>query len=163
MIYAYRDAALAPVPVTMVFGAVGPSSFYLEDWVNMGADPSHPIPVDPDADYSGLAGLFSAMAGKEITADQFATGAYLEQIKDISAAMWIDENSVPSVCAYGSWDKVQPFLASGRLESALSQYHIPHEYIVCEHSGHGLQNDNAQYARYMDKVSEYLHTYMPVD
>lgn len=163
MIYAYRDAALAPVPVTMVFGAVGPSSFYLEDWVNMGADPGHPIPVDPDADYSGLAGLFSAMVGKEITADQFATGAYLEQIKDISAAMWIDENSVPSVCAYGSWDKVQPFLASGRLESALSQYHIPHEYIVCEYSGHGLQNDNAQYARYMDKVSEYLHTYMPVD
>ena len=32
MLYAYRDAELSPVPVRMVFGAVGPSSFYPEDW-----------------------------------------------------------------------------------------------------------------------------------
>lgn len=114
MLYAYRDADTSPVPVKMVFGAVGPSCFYLEDWINMGADPNHPNPVDPDADYSGIAGLFSVMAGKEITADMFATGAYLKQLKDISAAMWIDESSVPTVCAYGSWDKVQAFGASKR-------------------------------------------------
>lgn len=160
MIYAYRDAGTSPVPVKMVFGAVGPSCFYLEDWINMGADPDHPNPVDPDADYSGIAGLFSAMAGKEITEDMLETGAYLEQVKDISAAMWIDENSVPTVCAYGSWDKAQAFLASKRLDSALTQYNIPHEYIVCGHSGHGLQNDNAKYAMYMEKVSEYLDTYL---
>lgn len=163
MLYAYRDAGVSPVPVTMVFGAVGPSCFYLEDWINMGADPNHPIAVDPEADYSGMAGLFSVMAGKEITADMFATGAYLEQVKDISAAMWIDENSVPSVFAYGSWDKVQAFGASRRLDAALTKYNIPHEYIVCEHSGHGLQNDNARYGEYMEKISEYLNTYMPVN
>lgn len=163
MLYAYRDARTSPVPVTMVFGAVGPSCFYLEDWINMGADPGHPNPVDPGADYSGTAGLFFVMAGKSITADLFETGAYLELVKDISAAMWIDENSVPSVCAYGAWDRVQAFGASRRLDQALTQYNIPHEYIVCEHSGHGLQNDNAQYAKYMDKISEYLNRYMPVE
>ena len=31
MIYAYRDAAQAPVPVVLTFGAVGPASFYQED------------------------------------------------------------------------------------------------------------------------------------
>lgn len=163
MLYAYRDAASSPVPVKMTFGAVGPSCFYLEDWINMGADPNHPAAVDPDADYSGMAELFSVMAGKEITADMFESGAYLKQVKDISAAMWIDKHSVPTVCAYGSWDKVQPFSASKRLETALTQNNIPHEYIVFEHSGHGLQNDNAQYATYMDQVSEYLDTYLPVD
>ena len=162
MLYAYRDAGTSPVPVKLVFGAVGPSCFYLEDWINMGADPNHPNAVDPDADYSGIAGLFSVMAGKEITADMFADGTYLEQVKDISAAMWIDENSVPTVCAYGSWDKVQAFGASKRLDSALTQYHIPHEYIVFPHSGHGLQNDNAKYAEYMEKISEYLNAYMPI-
>ena len=40
MLYAYRDADTSPVPVKMTFGAVGPSCFYLEDWINMGADPS---------------------------------------------------------------------------------------------------------------------------
>lgn len=163
MLYAYRDAETSPVPVKMVFGAVGPSCFYLEDWINMGADPEHPQPVDPDTDYSGIAGLFSAMSGKEMTADMFATGAYLEQVKDISAAMWINEKSVPSVCAYGSWDRVQAFGASRRLDAALTEYHVPHEYIVFPHSGHGLQNDNELYGAYMDKVTEYLDTYMPID
>ena len=37
---------------------------------------------------------------------------------------------------------------------------VPHEYIVFPHSGHGLQNDNAQYALYMEKVEEYLERYM---
>lgn len=160
MLYAYRDADVSPVPVKMVFGAVGPSCFYLEDWINMGADPNHPISIDPSMDYSGMAGLFSVMAGKEITADMFESGAYLEQVKDISAAMWIDENSVPTVCAYGSWDKVQAFSASKRLDAALTKYGVPHEYIIFEHSGHGLQNDNAQYEVYMEKVIEYLDRYL---
>ena len=37
MIYAYRDADEAPVPVVFTFGAVGPSSFYREDWGIFGA------------------------------------------------------------------------------------------------------------------------------
>ena len=32
MIYAYRDSGTSPVPVVFTFGAVGPSSFYVEDW-----------------------------------------------------------------------------------------------------------------------------------
>ena len=160
MLYAYRDAGTSPVPVKLVFGAVGPSCFYLEDWINMGADPHHPKAVDPSGDYSGMAGLFYAMSGKEITADMLADGSYLDAVKDISAAMWVDENSPPSVHAYGAWDRVQAFAASRRLDAALTGHGVPHEYLVFEHSGHGLQNDNAQYALYMEKVEEYLERYM---
>lgn len=59
-------------------------------------------------------------------------------------------------------DKAQAFSASKRLDSALTEYNIPHEYIVFAHSGHGLQNDNTKYAEYMEKISEYLNTYMPI-
>ncbi len=38
MIYAYRDAIDSPVPVKLTFGAVGPSSFYAEDWDIYGFD-----------------------------------------------------------------------------------------------------------------------------
>ncbi len=160
MLYAYRDAGTSPVPVKLVFGAVGPSCFYLEDWINMGADPHHPKAVDPSGDYSGMAGLFYAMSGKEITADMLADGSYLDAVKDISAAMWVDENSPPSVHAYGAWDRVQAFAASRRLDAALTGHGVPHEYLVFEHSGHGLQNDNAMYALYMEKVEEYLARYL---
>ena len=49
-----------------------------------------------------------------------------------------------------------------RRTTFLEEHGVPHEYIVFPHSGHGLQNDNKLYALYMDKVCEYLDTYMGV-
>ena len=107
--------------------------------------------------------MFSVMSGREIKPEMFGTPEYDEAIKDISALLWVNENSVPSVMAYGKYDKMQSFEASVRLDDALTEHNVPHEYIVCEHSGHGLQNDNKQYKLYMEKVCEYLEMYMPVD
>lgn len=154
LLYAYRDAKDSPVPVKMVFEAVGPSCFYPEDWSNYGFDKAE--------NKEAAAGMFSVMAGKPIDPDLIGTPEYDEEIKDISAALWIDENSVPTVCAYGVYDKIQPFDASKRLAAALEKHNIPHEYIVCEHSGHGLQNDDALYKKFYEKVEEYLDRYMPV-
>ena len=156
MLYAYRDAELSPVPVRMVFGAVGPSSFYPEDWGCYGLD------KNTEESKEAAAGLFSVMAGKEIISDMFGTPEYDEAIKDISALLLIDENTVPSVLAYGKYDKVQSFEASVRLDQALTEHNVPHEYIVCEHSGHGLQNDNKEFLLYNQKMEEYLDKYMPV-
>lgn len=151
-----QDAELSPVPVRMVFGAVGPSSFYPEDWGCYGLD------KNTEESKEAAAGLFSVMAGKEIISDMFGTPEYDEAIKDISALLWIDENTVPSVLAYGKYDKVQSFEASVRLDQALTEHNVPHEYIVCEHSGHGLQNDNKEFLLYNQKMEEYLDKYMPV-
>lgn len=150
LIYAYRDADAAPVPVRMVFEGVGPSSFYPEDWKCYG--------LDQNAE--AAAGLFSQMTGKAITADLFGTEAYDELVKDTSALYWVDENTVPTVIAYGMYDKFQPYEGSVRLEEALDRYNIPHEYIVFEHSGHGLQNDNRRMVQYSEAILEYLNRYM---
>lgn len=162
MIYAYRDAEESPVPVKMTFGAVGPSCFYVEDWINMGTNPNKPVPFDPNGDYQGIADLFYVMSGNEITNDMFKTGEYKESVKNISAEMWINENSVPTVVAYGSWDRVQPFRASLKLKQALENNGVDYQYFEMKHSGHGLQNDSKMYAEYMRKVLEYLDAYMPV-
>lgn len=156
MIYAYRDGADSPVPVRMTFGAVGPSSFYPEDWGCYGLD------QDTDEAKAGAAGLFGTMAGKEITADMFGTPAYDEAIKDISALLWVDDHTVPTLLCYGAHDRVQSFPASRRLDEALTAHNIPHDYLVLEHSGHGLQNDHKDFHTYYQKIEEYLDTYMPV-
>lgn len=162
MIYAYRDTAESPVPVKMTFGAVGPSCFYIEDWINMGVNPDKPVEFDPNGDYQGLADLFYVMSGNKITNDMFKTGEYKELVKNISAEMWINENSVPTVVAYGSWDRVQPFRASLKLKQTLENNGIDYQYFEMKHSGHGLQNDYKMYADYMRKILEYLDTYMPI-
>lgn len=57
LLYAYRDAEQSPVPVKMVFEAVGPASFHHEDWKNYGLDQNT----------EAAANLFSVMSGNAIT------------------------------------------------------------------------------------------------
>lgn len=156
MLYAYRDAAEAPVPVVLTFGAVGPSCFHTEDWDNYGFD------RNTEESYQGAAGLFGVMAGEEITVEEIKSGSYLEKMKPISAMDWITPDSAPTVVAYGARDRVQPFKASLRLKAALEENGVDYQYFECPHSGHGLQNDNAVYKKWLETVEAYLDKYMPV-
>ncbi len=106
--------------------------------------------------------LFGVMAGTEITADMLGTEEYEEAIKPISGYMWITENSVPTVCAYGAYDKVCPFASAKWLVNALEKKSVTYEYIEFTHSGHALQNDNNLYIQYMQTVEEYLAAYLPL-
>lgn len=156
MIYAYRDAAEAPVPVVFTFGAVGPSCFYKNDWDNYGFD------QETEEAYQGCAGIFSAMLGEVITVDELKDGSYVEKMKSISAVDWITPDSPPTVVAYGTHDRIQPFKASLRLKAALEENGVDHVYLELPHSGHGLQNDNAIKKQWMEAIVDYLDKYMPV-
>ena len=157
MIYAYRDGADAPVPLKMTFGAVGPSSFYVEDWDIFG------FSNDTNDSREAAAGLFGVMAGVPLTAGMIEDGSYIELVKPISASMWINENSVPTIVAYGTHDKMQTFKASKRLLKALQENDVDHKYFEARHSGHGLQNDHAIYLEYLQTVEAYLDKHMPVE
>lgn len=156
MIYAYRDCDTSPVPVVFTFGAVGPSSFFKEDWDNYGFD------QNTDEAFKSVAGLFGIMGGVEITTDMIKDGSYQELLKPISAYAWINENSVPTVVAYGTHDRVQPYKGSLRLKKALEDNNIDFKYFELQHSGHGLQNDDKISLQWMQAVEEYLDKYMPV-
>ena len=157
MIYAYRDAQDAPVPVVFTFGAVGPSCFYVEDWGVYGLD------QNTEESRIAAANLFSVMGGVEITPEEIQNGSYTEKMKPISAAEWVSENPIPTVVAYGTCDKVQPFLASLRLKEALEDNGLDYKYYELPHSGHGLQNDDRISEQWMESIDEYLNKYMPVN
>lgn len=157
MLYAYRDAADSPVPVKMMFEAVGPSSFYRSDWGVYGLD------QDTEESRKAAAGLFGIMLGEEIDVAILDTPQYDEVIKPISAFMWVDENTVPSVIAYGTHDRVCPFKTSAHLVNALKENGVDYKYFEMPHSGHGLQNDDKIYEQYMNAVEEYLDKYMKVN
>ncbi|MDO5294507.1 MAG: alpha/beta hydrolase [bacterium] len=148
LLYAYRDAETAPVPVKCVIEAVGPSSFEPDDWYGLGENPE------------AAAGLFSIMSGNVIIADMIGTSAYQDAIKDISPYMWVNETTVPTLMAYGKQDKICPFGTVKYLINALDENHVTYDYIEFSHSGHGLQNDNKQYKQYLEKMDEYLARYL---
>ena len=153
MLYAYRDADTSPIPVKMMFEMVGPASFFAEDWDVYGLDKNK----------EAAAELFGVMLGSEIDKDIIGTDKLQEVMKPISAYAWVDENSVPSVIAYGTYDKVAPFKAVRHLVNALEENNVDYKYFEAPHSGHALQNDNKVYEEFMDTVVEYLDKYMPVE
>ena len=152
MIYAYRDGKEAPVLVVFTYGGVGPSSFYQEDWGVFGLD----------QDDEACAVMFSVMSGNTISSDEIRSGEYLEKVKPIAASEWVSNNPVPTVVAYGAYDKMQPFAASVKLETALKENNVDYKYYVLPHSGHGLQNDDKISKQWMESIEEYLERYMPV-
>ena len=156
MIYTYRDGKESPVSLVLTYGAVGPSSFYKEDWSIFGLD------QDTDEALEAAAGLFGVMCGEKLTTEDMKNGSYLEKMKPIAAAEWVSNNPVPTVVAYGACDRVQAFPASRRLEKALKDNNVDYKYYVLEHSGHGLQNDSDISKQWMESVEEYLDKYMPV-
>lgn len=153
MLYAYRDAKESPIPVKMMFEMVGPASFFAKDWDTYGLDKSN----------EAAANLFGTMLGSEIDKDIIGTNDFQEVIKPISAYAWINENSVPSVIAYGKYDKICPFKTARHLVNALKDNNVDYKYFEAPHSGHGLQNDSKIYEEFMDTVIKYLDKYMPVE
>ncbi len=87
----------------------------------------------------------------------------VERMKPISAASWVTPDAPPTVVAYGTHDRIQPFKASLRLKAALEENHVDFQYIEFPHSGHGLQNDNACSRQWMESIEEYLDKYMPIE
>ena len=152
MIYAYRDAEQAPVPVVLTFGAVGPAGYDREDWGVFGFDQND----------EACATMFTVMFGNAITPEEVADGSYLEKVESISPVEWVTADSPAMVVAYGTYDKMQPFQASLRLKAALEENGVDYQYFELPHSGHGLQNDTKIYMQWMDTVNEYLDKYMPV-
>ena len=75
LIYGLHNADIAPVPVKLIFEAVGSASFNHEDRTNYGLDKSA----------EAAAELFSAMAETEITIDMIENHTYDELVKPISA------------------------------------------------------------------------------
>ena len=150
MIYAYRDASEAPVPVVLTFGAVGPASYYQKDWGVFGLDKSD----------EACAAMFTVMSGEMITPEEVSDGSYLEKVKPISPADWVTADSPATVVAYGTHDKMQPFQASLRLKAALEENGVDYQYFEATHSGHGLQNDSKVSIAWMEAIEAYLDKYL---
>lgn len=156
LVYAYRDAAEAPVPVRCCIEMVGPSVFEPAVWYGMDADYSNPDAANVAATW------VSVMTGDQITPEMMASGEYKDYLVKISAYALVNENTVPTLAGYGALDRVCTPQSAKYLEDALTKYGIPHDVVVFPKSGHGLNRDKAEAKIFFGKFEEYLNKYLPV-
>ena len=144
MLYAYSRAETSPIPIAFVFQQVGPASFEKGVWTN-----------HPEWDY----GLAVGGSGVEMSKEDYESGKMADVVKSISPALWIDENTVPTIAAYGGKDWLVPSTHAEKVREALETHHVPHVFIVYPNSGHFLCDDPDCAKQYRKAILEFCKKY----
>ena len=145
MVCAYREPDKLPIPVKFVFEQTGPASFEPDSWGQT---------EDKDS-----AEFVSLMTGRKFTADDVGTEEYQKAIDEISPAALVNENTVPTILAYGPRDVVVPPDLKYSLLDNLDKYGVVHDYIEFPHSGHGLLDDLDKSEEFYKLTDEYITRY----
>ncbi|MGI6039917.1 MAG: alpha/beta hydrolase family protein [Eubacteriales bacterium] len=148
LIYAYRDASGSPIPVKCAIEAVGPACFEPAAWFGES--------IDDDAS----AAFCKILTGEDITPEMIRNGEYKKILKQISPYALVTKNTIPTLFAHGTHDKLVPISTTKYLVRALEENNVPFDFIEFPHSGHGLHNDRKQFKLYSAKLEEYLEKYL---
>lgn len=147
LLFAYGLAKESPIPLKFIFEQTGPVSF---DPIWWGAT---------NNDYAMQAMFVSNFSGEDVTAEMVERGEHLPIIDAMSPAALVREDTVPTLCAYGSRDKTVPARLKYHLFAALERYHIPYDYVEYPNSNHGLYDDPKSQKEFLRKLDEYCAHY----
>lgn len=146
LLYAYRNPEESPIPIKLVFEMCGPVIFDPEKW-GLETD-------DLQAEF------ITNFSGITVDKTELGTQGTKNILKQISAAMLVNENTVPTVFAYGVNDKIVPVNLKYELIDALKNVEVDYTYIEFPHSGHAMAFDPNLTKEYLDTVQGYLKKYM---
>jgi len=130
------------IPVKFVFQMAAPTYFEPSEWSLL-------MKVDKLASAIDFCKM---MTGKEL--DDYAL-----DIQKISPAGIVNDDSVPSLIAYGRIDHCVPVNQKYYLMGAYILHDVPYDYIEFPKSNHGMYNDLDKLQEFLDKSLEYAERY----
>ncbi len=147
MLYAYRCGDVSPASVKFVFQQSGPATFDKEFW------------GDTSANRREQAAFASLFTGKDVAPEVVESEFYQKCIDEISPAALVADSTPPTLCAYGSKDKMVPTQLKYLLFNNLAEHRVPYDYIEFPHSNHGMYDDPERTKEYLSKSLEYCKLY----
>ena len=130
------------IPVKFVFQMAAPTYFEPSEWSLL-------MKVDKLASAIDFCKM---MTGEEL-------GDYTLDIQKISPAGIVNDDSVPSLIAYGRIDHCVPVNQKYYLMGAYILHDVPYDYIEFPKSNHGMYNDLDKLQEFLDKSLEYADRY----
>lgn len=130
------------IPVKFVFQLAAPTYFAPSEWsLLMKVDR-----LDSEEEFCKM------MTGKELE-------DYDTEIRNISPACIVNEDSVPSLIGYGLIDHCVPLSQKYYLMEAYDRDNVMYDYIEFPKSNHGMYNDLDKLQEFLDKSLEYAKVY----
>ena len=128
---AYNENSV--IPVKFVFQLAAPTYFDPSEWSLL-------MRVDKLKTENEFCEM---MTGKKLE-------DYSQEIRNISPACLVQDDSVPSLIGYGLIDHCVPLSQKFYLIDAYETHCVPYDYIAFPNSNHGMYND-------LDKLQEFLN------
>ena len=130
------------IPVKFVFQLAAPTYFAPSEWSLL-------MKVDR---LNSEEEFYKMMTGKEFE-------DYDTEIRNISPACIVNEDSVPSLIGYGLIDHCVPLSQKYYLMEAYDRDNVMYDYIEFPKSNHGMYNDLDKLQEFLDKSLEYAKAY----
>ncbi len=143
MLYSYSRADESAIPLAFAANKVGPSDFTTQAWGEAGPR------------------IAQMLAGTEITNKYIQEGKEQELIKLVSPVSYINENSIPSLFAYGGKDKIVPIGNGESVKNAFEESGATYDFILFPLSDHILIFTPFSGTKYNAKLKEYCEKYFP--
>lgn len=132
----------SPIPVRFVFQLSAPTYFDASEWSLL----KRVDGLKTDAEF------YEMMTGMK-------QDHYDEQIRQISPASLVTEDSPPSLIGYGLKDHCVPLTQKYYLIDSYKEHHVKYDYVEFPHSNHGMYNDPERLKEFLEKAEEYARTY----
>jgi len=148
LLYAYTRASEAPVTPVAVISSSAPTDF-----------------TDPAFLKSGAGELLAGSIGinTDLLATLMQTGiaqTFVPTLTTLSPAKQVTRTSVPTLMAHGKNDTIVPYSNAERLDAALTEKGVRHDFVSFPNSGHALVNDPDCTLRFQTLTAQYIATYL---
>lgn len=138
LLYAYEKAAVAPIAPVAVVSFSGPTDLCDTNFYKNGKEVTE---------------MVSKISGIDMEKNEIEHAKPL--LFGASPVAYVNENTVPTVICHGANDSIVPYSNAETLDRLLTEYGVPHDFIVFPNSDHGLESDSDC----MDKANELMEQY----
>lgn len=157
LLYAYRRAEVAAIPVRFVFQEVAPIDFKMQSW-GLGMSDTTTF-----SDQSKYLEYLNMLTGENYTIDDLVDNNMDANVIALSPCTYMDDNSIPTIMAYGGLDATIGSIHPEILLNKLDEFGIPYEYILFENSGHALDKDPDKMKELYQTVKDYSERYFVIE
>ena len=152
LLYAYSRRDTAPIKPVAVASNCGPTDLATYD--------------EAFIKYNGIGNqeymlkLASYACGKEVTLENYNEPDIQFALKTISPLYYVASGAVPTIIAHGKKDTIVPYAQAQRLDAALTQAGVTHQFVTFPNSGHSLADDKAESDLATQYLLQYIETYL---
>jgi len=149
LLYGYSMKEEAEFPIVYVAEFVAPIDFEPDNWYDF----------KDEFNNNAIATMLTLGSGTVIDASIVDSDKARELILDLSPMYHVDEDTLPTLMAYGMLDDFQNPKNGKRLSTMLNKLGVSNYYIEFKNSNHYLANDKDKMELYFEKFKEFSKKY----